>query len=314
MNDDNYHNSDYKLHLNGGPVDVTPNDNSSEIPAPTPIPTAKPSPVDYIPPINDNESYSPCPIEKPYYEISESSEKPINQHKNCCTKCCDRYDDISIYFIRIFLILTIQYILIISIIFIILNIYKYEIKSDQKYIPAIGLTILALVICIYFRILCMKEERRSSKALYIYIVFFILPIVFIGLLIGNKGSNYLFLLLMTITINFLVILLYIVIFTFKSFKCMIAPAITSLIEIIIIHFWWKLTLEVTFFISIVALILIIYIGFISRQCGLYFKTDDYLFAVLIMDYLIFSIYGLIFHNCFNKYIKVSFMRRERCSS
>ena len=66
--------------------------------------------------------------------------------------------------------------------------------------------------------------------------------------------------------------------------------------------------------SIVALILIIYIGFLSRQCKKYFKTDEYIFAVLIMNYLIFSIWGSIFYGFFKKYIKVSFMRRENCTS
>ncbi len=105
MNDDYYHSSDYNIQL--GPVDATPNDdnvdNLSEIPAPTPAPALSPTPI------NDAQSNSSCPFEKPYYEISETklNQQPIILHKNCCARCFDRYDDISIYFIRIFLILTI---------------------------------------------------------------------------------------------------------------------------------------------------------------------------------------------------------------
>ena len=101
MDNDYYQSLDNEIKLNGGAVDVTPNDvsieNFSEIPAPTPTS------------INDTQSNSSCPIEKPYYEISESNQnpeliqQPIIQSKNCYTRCFDRYDVISIYFIKIFL-------------------------------------------------------------------------------------------------------------------------------------------------------------------------------------------------------------------
>ena len=325
MNDDYYHSSDYKIQL--GPVDATPNDanvdNLSEIPAPTPAPTPAPAPAPALSPtpINDVQSNSSCPFEKPYYEISETklNQQPIIPHKNCCARCFDRYDDISIYFIRIFLILTIQYILITSFTLIIFvtkfgNNYESYKKENNLLIPSIGLITIIIIISIYFRILCMNENSRKNKALYIYIVFYIFAISYFCSFIRESDAKYVFLFLISEAIDSLGILLYITIFTFKSFKFIIAPVITSIIEIIFIHFYWNLTLNETFYMSIVALILIIYIGFLSRQCKKYFKTDEYIFAVLIMNYLIFSIWGSIFYGFFKKYIKVSFMRRENCTS
>ena len=316
MDDDYYHSSDYKAQLNGGPVDVTPNDtnvdNLSEIPAPTSTPT--PAPPIYIPPINNNQSNSSSPIEKPNYETNKSNQKqesiqqPIIQHKNCCSKCFKRYDDINIYFIRIFLILTIQYILITSIIFLIIYIDKYESYKESIVLKSIGIIMIIASVCIHFRILFMKDDQRSSKSLYIYIVFYIISIIFCCLLFQGYGINYIIIILITKVIDFFGLLLYILILTFKSLKFMITPVITSIISITFIHFWWKINLNATIIISILALIEIIYIiGVISRQCKHYFKTDDYLFAALIMDYLIFTPYALFFYRCFNDNINVSFM-------
>jgi len=160
----------------------------------------------------------------------------------------------------------------------------------------------------------MNENSRKNKALYIYIVFYIFAISYFCSFIREPGAKYILLFLITEAINSLGILLYITIFTFKSFKFIIAPVTTSIIEIIFIHFYWNLSLNEAFYMSIIALILIIYIGVLSRQCKHYFKTDEYIFSVLIMNYLIFSPWGIIFYYCFNKYIKVSFMRRENCTS
>ena len=156
----------------------------------------------------------------------------------------------------------------------------------------------------------MNEYRRSNKALYIYIVFYVLSIIYFCSLLGNLRAKYILLLLVTIAIDFLEILIYIMIFTFKSFKFLITPAITSIIEIIFTHFYWNLTLEGTLYMSIVALILIIYIGFISSQCKLEFTKDEYVFAALIMNYLIFSFVAFIFYECFKNYIKVNFMKNR----
>lgn len=316
MDDNNYHSPEYKAPLNGGqPIDATPNDanvnNSSEIPSPT----AKPS--IYIPPNNNNQINSLCQIEKSYYETNEPSQnpeaiqQPIIQHKNCCTKCFKRYDDISIYLIRIYLILAIQYIFITSIIFLIIKIDKYGIDiKDNILFAIIGIITIISSIYIHFRILCMKDDQRSSKSLYIYIALYILFIVIFCLLFNSFGMNYIIIILITKTIDFLGLLLYILIFTFKSFICMITPVITSAIAITLIYFWRKINLNITntIIISVLAIIEIIYIGAISRQCKHYFKTDDYLYAALIMDYLIFYPYALFFYSCFSSNINVKFMK------
>ena len=167
-------------------------------------------------------------------------------------------------------------------------------------------------ICIHFRILLMKEKRRSSKTLYIYVVFYIPSIVFNFLLFQSFVKDYIIIyiiiILITKTIDFFGLLLYILFFTFKSFKFMIVPVITSILAIIFFHFWLNINLNNSFIVLILALIECIYIEVISRQCKLYFKKDDYLFAALIMDYLIFTPYALFFYRCFNDNINVSFMR------
>ena len=104
MDNDYYHSSDYKDKLNEGLIDATPDDdninNLSEIPAPTPDPT----PAIYIPPVNNNQSNSSFPIEKSYYETNESNQQQESiQRKTCGIKCFKRYDNINIFFIRIFL-------------------------------------------------------------------------------------------------------------------------------------------------------------------------------------------------------------------
>ena len=158
MVDNYYPSSDYKIQLNEGLVDVTPNDigvdNLSEIPAPTP------APVPYSTPINDTQSNSSCPIEKPYYEINESVQKlqliqPIIQQKNCSTRCYERYDDTNIYLIRIFLILFIQFILITSIYYII---FYYDIYETylKRYSGTLYFTTNAIVCCLCYGVLYMK--------------------------------------------------------------------------------------------------------------------------------------------------------------
>ena len=44
------------------------------------------------------------------------------------------------------------------------------------------------------------------------------------------------------------------------------------------------------------------------MCKLYFKKDNYLFAALIMDYLIFIPFASIFYRYFINNIKVTFFR------
>ena len=97
-------------------------------------------------------------------------------------------------------------------------------------------------VCIHFRILFMKDDQRSSKSLYIYIVFYIISIIFCCLLFQGYGINYIIIILITKVIDFFGLLLYILILTFTF-----------------IHFWWKINLNDTIIISILALIEIIYI-------------------------------------------------------
>ena len=313
MDNDYYHSSDYKDQLNGESAEVTPNDTSvnnlSEIPAPTH------TPVIYIPPINNNQNNSLCPIEKPYYEtnesnqISESIQQSITQNKNCCSKCLERYDDKDILLIRIYLILTIQYIFITSIIFLI--IYLEKRKSFIKgniILQIIGVITIIASICIHFRILCMKDNRRTSKALYSYIAFYIVPIVFLYLLLQNFKLDYIIIIYITMTIDFFGLLLCILIFTFKSIKIMLAPTITSFLTIIFFYFWWNINSDIIITVLIIAFIEIIYIEIISTMCKLYFKKDNYLFAALIMDYLIFIPFAFIIYRYFINNIKVTFIR------
>ena len=183
--DNNYFpSSDYKIQLNEGPIDVTPNDvcidNLSEIPAPTPAPVIDPAP--YSTPINDTQSNSSCPIEKPYYETNESIQKPqfiqpIIQQKNCCTRCQERYDDISIYLIRILLILFIQFALITSIFFVLFyfDIYETHLKNNSGILFFLTNTI---VCCLCYGVLCIKGSCRRNSALYIYILLYIPSILF----------------------------------------------------------------------------------------------------------------------------------------
>jgi hypothetical protein len=216
-------------------------------------------------------------IEKSYYETNESNQQQESiQRKTCGIKCFKRYDNINIFFIRIFLILTIQYILITSIILLIIYIYKYEsyIKGNIV-IQIIGIIMIIASICIHIRILLMKEKRRSSKTLYIYVVFYIPSIVFNFLLFQSFVKDYIIIyiiiILITKTIDFFGLLLYILFFTFKSFKFMIVPVITSILAIIFFHFWLNINLNNSFIALILALIECIYIEVISRQCKLYFK-------------------------------------------
>ena len=286
---DNYPSSEYKIQLNEGQVDVTLNDvcvdNLSEIPSPTPAP--------YYTPINDKQSNSSFPIENPYYEMNEFVQKPqliqpIIQQKNCSTRCYERYDDKNIYLIRIFLILFIQFVLITSIYYII---FYYDIYETylKRYSGTLYFTTNAIVCCLCYGVLCMKDNCKRNKALYIYIVLYIPSIVFnCFLFVELTEIRYVTIILITILADYFSLLFFIIIFASKNFLFFIAPVITSTASMLIFHFMYNLSPIITIKISSVALSAIIYIVIILLICIYQIDMEDYLFAAIIMDYVIFS--------------------------
>jgi hypothetical protein len=285
MDNDYYQSLDNEIKLNGGAVDVTPNDvsieNFSEIPAPTPTS------------INDTQSNSSCPIEKPYYETNESIQKPqfiqpIIQQKNCCTRCQERYDDISIYLIRILLILFIQFALITSIFFVLFyfDIYETHLKNNSGILFFLTNTI---VCCLCYGVLCIKGSCRRNSALYIYILLYIPSILFnCFFFVELTEIRYVSIILITILGDYFSLLIFIISFTAKNFLFFIAPIITSTASMLTFHFMYNLSTEITIKISLVALSAIIYIVIILLICLYQIEMEDYLFAAIIMNYAIFS--------------------------
>ena len=284
MDNDYYHSSDYKIQLNEEPVESTPYngglDNISEMPAPALSPTPTP--------INDTQSNSSsCPIERPYYEINESIQKSETiQHNNCCIRCLDRYDDINVYFITIFLIVFIQFFFITILYYAIFyfDIYELYIKKYNRNLFLIN----NLISCfLFYGIFCMKGSFRRSKALYIYIVLYI-PSILFNCFYFSKFTEikYIFIVLITILIDYFSILFFIIIFTSNGISFMIAPVFTSFALMITFHFLYHLSTAITIKISSIALSGIIYIIIISKIIYT-IETEDYLFATIIMDYGIF---------------------------
>jgi len=294
MDNDYYHSSDYKIELNKGPVDATPYnacvENLSEIPAPTSTPP--PIAINFTP-INDTQSNSSCPIEKPYYEINESNQKsqliqPDIQQKNCSTRCYERYDEISIYLIKILLILFIQFSLITLLYTIIFYFDIYEIYLKRYSVMLFFLT-NAIVCCLCYGVLCMKGRCRRNKALYIYLVLYIPSIVFNCFLFVELAEiRYVTIILITILADYFSLLFFIICFTAKNYLFFIAPVFTSTASMLFCHFFYNLSPIITIKISSVALSAIIYIFIILLVCIHQIETEDYLFATIIMDYAIFS--------------------------
>jgi len=290
---DSFPSSDYKIQLNEGPGDVTPNniciENLSEIPAPT----AAPPPIPYTTPINDTQSNSSCPIEKPYYETNENAQKlqfiqPVIQQKNCSRRCSERYDYISIYLIRILLILFIQFAIITSLFLVIFyfDIFETHIKRNNGILFFLT---NAIVCCLCYGVLCMKGSCRRNPALYIYIILYIPSILsncffFVEL----TEIKYVSIILITILADYFSMLIFIISFTAKNFLFFIAPIITSTASMLIFHFIYNLDPIVTIKISSVALSAIVYIVIILLTCLYQIDTEEYLFATIIMDYAIFS--------------------------
>ena len=112
---------------------------------------------------------------------------------------------------------------------------------------------------------------------------FVYGISFCLILSNYFEINYIMFVLCIISMDYLGLILYIIIFTIKDLKFLIAPIITTTAMLVIFHFGWDLSPKITLYLSLISFVAILYIALVAAWSKIH--TEYYLFAIVVFNLL-----------------------------
>ena len=206
----------------------------------------------------------------------------------------DLLDDIIYFLFRIYLLLIIQLIFIIGFVWIgfelNLNLYLISESKVMFWIFIPSLLILAGMCAILYR---FREESREKPIWYIYHFLYVPFIIIYSFLLSSFINEKIILCLLFIyALDLITLIIYILLIkSYNIYGLIFAPFFMSIISVILFHFLWIKDDSAVLYISIIALVNVIYLTGIQyytlKNCYHY----EYTFAVTFFNYAIF---GLIF--------------------
>ena len=233
--------------------------------------------------------------EKPYYQPNKKPENQVEKDKKISSFFHNLiiYLDLlglqEIFFLKIFLRLIIQFIIIFifTLLGFIFEINKVITKNDiVGKVFFYSISILILIMC--YSALLINESKRGSPWLYIYLILYIPCMVYYCFLISSVTDNVNVLCgLILYILDILTFIITILIFQKIYYILFMAfSALITTITLLIFHFGWIKDGLVTFKISTVGLSEILYIVFVAIYS--IEKVNKYLYATIVFDLAIFS--------------------------
>ena len=196
------------------------------------------------------------------------------------------------FYIRIFFFFIIQYIIIIYCIWIgFYSEYNEFFISSSKtmiwtFIPSLLILLgMCAAFCGFFK------EETSSYAWYVYHALYVPYIIIFSFLFSSFIEQKIILCLLFIhLIDLIAILIYLLLFKSENlFGIFFSPFFASIISVILFHFLWIKDDKAAFYISLTALLNIIYLTVFSFYAKDLLDSNEYNYGVILFNYAIFCL-------------------------
>ena len=203
----------------------------------------------------------------------------------------NNYSDVYFY-IRIFFFFIIQYIIIIYCIWIGFSSEYNEllISEDKNMIWTFIPTLLILLgMCAAF--VGFFRQATNHQGWYIYHALYIPFIIIFSFLLSKFIEQpIIFCLLFIHLFDLIAILIYLILFKSDNlFGIFFSPFIVSIISVVLFHFLWIKDDKAAIYISITALLNVIYLTIFSYYAKDLFTNEEYNYAVILFNYAIFCL-------------------------